>query len=154
MWPHLDFVCNFGHLSVGSTSNYLCVSRGGWPRWWKTSRARLKRNDWGLLVCSGWRIEGWGVTSPQSTTSSRGPTGEGRGVGLLSLMTSYGMWGTGMKLSQGKLRLNTGKRVFTERVVGPWNPRKWSWHQAWQSSRSIWMMLSVIWFSFRLSCEE
>jgi len=43
------------------------------------------------------------------------------------------------------------KGFFTEKVVSHWKrlPGKWSQHQVCQSSWSIWMMLIVIWFSFR-----
>lgn len=39
-------------------------------------------------------------------------------------------------------------------VTGTGSQGKWSRHQTCQSSRSVWMMLSVIWVSFRQSCEE
>lgn len=59
-----------GQLSARRT-NYQSVSRGGWPRWWKTSR-ESHTGGWGLFVSSALRSKGWGVPSSQPTTSSRG----------------------------------------------------------------------------------
>jgi len=70
------------------------------------------------LVCSAWRGLKGDLISGYNCLK-RG-TGDGGGA-LLSLVTSDRTHGTGLKLHQGKFRLDICKKFFTGRVVDHWN---------------------------------
>lgn len=64
--------------------------------------------------------------------------------------------GNRTELHWGKFRLDTRKRLFSERVVSHWcsEPGKWPRYQACQGLRSIQMTLPATQFSAGQSCEE
>lgn len=75
---------------------------------------------------------------------------------IFSSMTRHRSQGNGMKLGQGKLRQDIRKR-FSLRgwlATGKGSSGNWSQCQVWQSSRSIWTMVLVTWFSFRESVRS
>lgn len=153
----------------------------GWPhlKSWRVLGASVKEENKGLGLCpEGMRDQDDGRPPGQDRRSSRGhlasPAWEEKAEGvlltctflqrnrrggradLLSQVTKNRTWRNGLTLCQMKFTLGFRKRFFTQRCLVTWtsSPGKLSWHQTYQGSSSIQMMLFVPWISNRQAWKE
>ncbi|KAK4815436.1 hypothetical protein QYF61_002651 [Mycteria americana] len=129
--PHLEHCAlkDIGHLKqveLGATE-IVGLERRPCQQWlrdltlrksyWLTNKVHIKRPSTGLLIVGYWHEGGISVTLYIYLKGGCSKVG----VGLFSQVTSDRTRGNGLKLRQGKFRLDIRKNFFTERVVKHWN---------------------------------
>jgi len=110
-------VSRCGVLSTGEMWTCWRASRGGAQKWsqgWKTSPARTGWESWG---CAAWRRDGCKVTWQRPFSTYRGATERTDSLAVFDNRTR----GNGLKLKEGRFRLDIRKKYFTVRVVRHWN---------------------------------
>lgn len=126
-----------------------------WGRFYDGSKGKIKFCQRGVFQDGKVREVTWFVQPREEEAEGR-PHKKSRGAGadLFSLMTVVGLKGlmwTRIRRGSGWISRNVFYFFFSLQGwlgTGTGSQGQQSWHQAYQISRSIWIMLSVIWSNF------
>jgi len=112
--PHLEY---FGLLTTRRTLRGWSVSREGQRGWGGVWRNKEQLRELGLFSLEKRRLRGDLIALYNCLKEGCSEVG----VDLFSQLPSNRTRGNGLKLHQGRFRLDIRKNFFTERVVRHWN---------------------------------